>query len=159
MANFFVMCHDCAAVLGERLAGRDPTTQEYEEEVLFETAYGILASAEEIAEAMICPRCQGSNCEKTFYGYQVLSYVRGDGYLDRAGCHRDMNLYKLTGTDERGQSTDPYAEMRQPGEVDDLKVRLQRAGRHDPKTTHFVNSDNLQDAVRQSIATPDSVPS
>ncbi len=35
---------------------------------------------------------------------------------------------------------DPYAGMRVPGEVDDLKVRLPRGGQHNPKPIYSLSS-------------------
>ena len=68
-----------------------------------------------------CPLCK-KRCSKTMLGVETIFYVRGDGYLDKSGCKRDMNLYKLT-------KDDPYANMRQPGEADDLAQRLRNAGK------------------------------
>jgi len=147
MASFFVICRACENKLRRQLKKQkrqDCTQQEYEELVLFETEHSINADAAEVAEAMICPRCDGTECEKTFYGYNTIGYIRGNGYLDKAGCHRDMNLHRL-------ETEDPYGEMRQPGEVDDLKGRLKRAGQHDPKPKHFVAQVEMEKAVRQSV--------
>jgi len=82
-----------------------------------------------------CPCC-GVVCKKTMIGVEVVSYVRGDGYLDKQGCTRDMNLYKL-------MKEDPYGHMRQAGEKDDLAQKLRNAGkigydRHgNRKTSYF----------------------
>jgi len=78
-----------------------------------------------------CPLC-GEKAAKTMQGMGMpVSYIRGNGYLDRAGCLRDMNLYKM----ENNQ--DPYASMRQPGEADEVKDKLRRAGKHNPKRKYF----------------------
>jgi len=67
-----------------------------------------------------CPLC-GKKAIKTLEGIGApVSYIRGYGYLDRSGCRRDMDLYKLN------QGEDPYAGMRQPGEVDELKSNLRK---------------------------------
>lgn len=58
-------------------------------------------------------------------------YNRGYGYLDKSGCRRDMNLYKVA------YDEDPYGYMRQPGELDDLKTRLRKGGKFNPKTRYF----------------------
>jgi len=68
-----------------------------------------------------CPICDAT-CQKTMIGVQVHGYVRGDGYLDKQGATRDMNLYKLL-------KDDPYGHMRQPGEKEDLAQRLRNAGK------------------------------
>jgi hypothetical protein len=146
MANFFCVCRDCENKLTNQLRQQhriSPSKDEYEELVLFETGHGINASAAEIADALICPRCQGSNCIETFYGYNIVGYVRGDGYLDRAGCHRDMNLYHLS-------DNDPYKDYRQPGEVDELKSQLKRAGQHQPRRVY--DSGDMARAVVEATA-------
>jgi hypothetical protein len=54
-------------------------------------------------------------------------YIKGNCYLNRADCRRQMDLHKL----ETGQ--DPYAHMRVPGEVDDIKSRLKNPKKSKPK--------------------------
>jgi hypothetical protein len=58
-------------------------------------------------------------------------YNKGYGYLDKSGCRRDMNLYKVA------YDEDPYGYMRQPGELDDLKGRLRKGGKFNPRTQYF----------------------
>ncbi len=149
MPNYFVACNDCEAKLARKLKRlkRERTEKEYEDLVLFETAHKIKATEAEVTAAMTCPRCNGTNCVKTLHGYgEVVGYVRGQGYLDVAGCKRDMNLCKLT-------EDDPYADMRQPGEVDDLKLKLKKGGRHNPKPKHFA-MNIMEKAVRKSVSNP-----
>lgn len=76
-----------------------------------------------------CPVC-GSNASRVIRGASA-TYIRGNGYLDKRGCQRDMNLFKLT-------QEDPYGYMRQPGESDDLANRLRRGGKFNPKTKHYL---------------------
>lgn len=76
-----------------------------------------------------CPIC-GSDAVRVIQKTSA-TYIRGNGYLDTKGCHRDMNLFKLT-------QQDPYAGMRQPGEADDLANRIRRGGKFNPKTKHFL---------------------
>jgi ssDNA-binding Zn-finger/Zn-ribbon topoisomerase 1 len=85
MANFYIICKDCETKLRKKLGRRKQrmTKELYEEGVLFETSHSITANADEIKEALTCPRCQGTNCEKTFLDYNVVGYIRGNGYLDR----------------------------------------------------------------------------
>lgn len=149
MANFYVVCKTCEKKLAHQLKKekRECTVDQYEELVLFETEHAISATEQEIAEAMICPRCNGSDCEKTYYGYNTIGYIRGNGYLDKAGCTRDMNLHRLV-------TEDPYGHMRVPGEVDDLKARLKRGGQHNPKAKHYVAPAEMQKAVHDSVAAP-----
>jgi putative FmdB family regulatory protein len=67
-----------------------------------------------------CPKC-GS------VAYRMISpaifYVKGNGYLDRAGVRRDQNLHTLI-------YNDPYKHMRQRGEKDELICQLRRAGKY-----------------------------
>lgn len=105
-------------------------------------------SARELAAATICPRCDGTDTAKTFYGMNVSCYVLGNGYLDAAGTRRDMNIYTL-------DKDDPYADMRQPGEVDELKAKFRRAGRKG-KPSHFDAGKrrSMEKAVRKAISNP-----
>jgi len=138
-------CADCEKAALDRLK-RDLTSEEYDELVLFETSHSINPTQEELLEAMTCPRCNGINCERSMKNSNVIGYVRGNGYLDKDGARRDMNIFHLT-------QDDPYAEYRQPGEVDEMKAKLQRGGRHDPKRKHFqVSSSEMQQAVRESVS-------
>ena len=78
-----------------------------------------------------CPLC-GAKATKTVLGAPMPeAYIRGYGYLDKGGCRRDMDLYKLN------KGEDPYGYMRQRGEVDHIKSKLRRGGRHDPKRKIF----------------------
>lgn len=129
MPRYNYMCCDCEREV-ENLKGSALTHDELLD-VIFETSHQMSPTVDELAEAKICPRCQGSNTEKTLIGTSQICYVKGNGYLDKAGCKRDMNLLKL-------QREDPYAEYREPGEVDDLTNRLRKGGQHDPKPIHFL---------------------
>jgi hypothetical protein len=74
-----------------------------------------------------CPVC-GAKAVKTFLcTHMPVCYTRGYGYLDKAGCRRDMDLFKL----QKGE--DPYGHMRQPGEVDHIKDQLRRGKKSKPK--------------------------
>jgi hypothetical protein len=108
-------------------------TEEELPECLFETRHGMNPEPAELERARTCPRCQGTDTIKTYDGYNLHAYVRGYGYLDKAGCHRDMNVYKLEHEDPYARA-DSLAGLRAPGEVDDLKHRLKKAGRHQPNT-------------------------
>jgi len=105
----------------------------YEELVLFETQHSMSANEKELKEALECPRCGSTDCTRTVYGAQITSFIRGYGFLDRAGARRDMNRFKLT-------TDDPYAQYRVAGEVDHINETLKKQGRHDPKTKHFLAS-------------------
>jgi hypothetical protein len=151
MPTFYAACKKCEKKLERKLKKdkRERTTEEYEELVLFETGYAFSATDQEIAEAMTCPRCNSKECERTFYGYNQTFYVRGNGYLDRDGCKRDMHLHKLV-------TDDPYKEMRVAGEVDEMKAKFKRAGQHNPNSKHMVmGGGEMEKAVRDAVNTPD----
>lgn len=141
-------CCDCQDKLHKKLLEhkRQPTIDEYESLVLFETKHKMRPTAEELAAACICPRCNSTNCVKTMYGSNVIGYVRGNGYLDVVGAKRDMNIHTLT-------YDDPYAHMRQDGEVDDMKHKIKRAGRHDPKRIHSIppTDASMNEAVAKAV--------
>lgn len=129
MANFFVICKTCRDRFLRSL-DHELTAEEFESEILFETAHSINPTPKQLQEAMTCPRCDGQDCEKTFYGYDIVGYVRGNGYLDKIGVSREMNIHHLV-------EDDPYADYRVAGEVDDLRTRLRRAGQFDPHRKHY----------------------
>lgn len=105
----------------------------YEELVLFETYHSLNADELELSKALICPRCGENDCIKTLYGAQIAGYIRGYGFLDRAGATRDMHRYKLA-------NDDPYAQYRVPGEVEHIDSTLRKKGQHDPKRKHFLTA-------------------
>lgn len=76
-----------------------------------------------------CPKCNSSKTEKIFKDVPEF-YVRGNGYLDKKGVKRDMNLHKLV-------NDDPYANMREPGEAYDLAQNIRKAGKFSPKRKYF----------------------
>lgn len=77
-----------------------------------------------------CPLC-GERAERTMEGVKSpLFYIKGNCYLNRDDCRRQMDLHKL----ETGQ--DPYAGMRQPGEVDHLKKELKNSNK--PKRKYLI---------------------
>lgn len=105
----------------------------YEQLVLFETFHTIHPSGKELEEAKECPRCGKTDCTISLYGAQIASYIRGYGYLDRAGAVRDMHRHKLA-------NDDPYAQYRVPGEVEHIDDTLRKKGQHDPKKQHFLTA-------------------
>lgn len=149
MATYNYECLDCLKSVKERLnivEDSDIPIELYESDVLYETSHLIKATKKEIHNACVCPRCGGHNARKSMYGNSVISYVRGYGYLDRAGCSRDMNKYKLT-------EDDPYAQYRMPGEVEHIKSNLDKQGKHNPKTQYFTaNSKSMEKAVTESVS-------
>ncbi len=155
MPYYNYICRTCEKKVKRRLKRQkreEMTKQEYEEECLFETSHAFDPTPKELAEATVCPRCQGTDCDKTMYGVTFTCYVRGNGYLDKEGCHRDMNRHKL-------ETDDPYGNMRVPGEVDEMKAKLKRAGQHNPNTKTFApDAKGMEQAVSQAANSPTPPP-
>lgn len=137
-------CADCEKAATKRLK-RELTDQEYSELVLFETSHTMSPSPKELKEATTCPRCNKNNCQKSLINSNAIGYIRGNGYLDRDGVRRDMNLFHLT-------QDDPYAQYRQPGEVDEMKSKLKRGGRGENKKHFVVSQSEMQKAVSDATS-------
>jgi len=145
MPRYNYICEDCEdkaiAEFGENI-----TTEQFEELVLFETSHAMEPTKKELKEAKECPRCGGTNCRITVFGTDICSYIKGYGWRDRDGARRDMHRYHLT-------NSDPYAKYRVPGEVDDMKKKLEKAGQ--AKKQHFVqNSKAVNQAVEHVVNPP-----
>ena len=135
MPDYIYRCVACENSFLSDQGNKSWSQEEYDTNVLFETIHSMQATKAELEEALKCPRCGKTKAER-FYGYDnVIAYIRGNGFLDKAGARRDMHMHTL-------ETKDPYADMRQPGEVDELKSKLKRAGTHDPKPQHYVVKDN-----------------
>ncbi len=134
MAFYDYQCLDCLEE-ANKIKG-SPLLPDEEWETIFETSHAFEPTKAELKAAKKCPRCGGHNA--------VRSYRGSNGYFDKAGCHRDMNVHKL-------ETDDPYGEYREKGEVDDLKNKLKRAGQHNPKTKHFapVAVEDVKKAVKE----------
>lgn len=72
-----------------------------------------------------CNECGSLDTYQLFTSIPV-TYIRGNGYLDKPGRQRDMNLHKLV-------NDDPYVGMREKGEADDLAHRLRAGGKRNKK--------------------------
>ena len=125
------ICLDCVAKM-EDAKGSELNASEIAS-IAFEVSHKMFAEEDEIKPISVCPICASHNTQKSINGYDVHGYVAGSGFLDKAGCRKEINLYKLTEKDENGVTLDPYDEYREPGEVDDLKVRIKRQGKAKPK--------------------------
>ena len=146
MPRYNYVCQACAVKTMTAHGVEDPfdlPIDLLESEVLFETSHSMNPTEEELLEAKECPRCGSTDCDMTAHGTNTHSYIRGYGWLDRDGAKRDMNLHTLT-------KDDPYAEYRQPGEVDHIKTQLRKEGQHDPKSQHFVPRSDLTDEVKRA---------
>lgn len=161
MPHYHYLCKPCEKRLIEAKGG--PLNQEEElEGAIFETSHSMNPTKQELRAAKKCPRCGSRRTHLTVNGITVGGYVLGDGYLDREGVRRDINLFHLTGKDaETGQPLDPYGHMRQAGEADDLAVRIKRAGKRGNQK-HFVGAKTtakdmakaVTDAVLSKPTTP-----
>lgn len=78
-----------------------------------------------------CDQCKGV-LERLFS--VPVFYTKGNGYLDRTGVRRDMNLHKMN-------NDDPYKRYRQRGEADDLKHRLKKGGKFNPNSKTFTTKN------------------
>lgn len=132
MPKYDYICKDCATKAAQSSESEDFI---YNESV-FETYHSMNPSDDELLSAIKCPRCGGVNCDKSYFGYNITTFILGYGWSDVSGRKRDMHLYKL-------ENEDPYSSFRQPGEADDLKTKLRNAGKHDPKTKYFTGKGNV----------------
>lgn len=151
MATYIYACLDCERDAFQKHADKLREVSDelrlpisiVEECILFETTHAMQPSEEELLLAKQCPRCGGTNCEKTFHGLQIHGYSRGYGWLDRKGIKRDMNLFHL-------KQKDPYAEYRVPGEVEHIESSLKKAGQKQANKTYSVPKKEMEQAVAQS---------
>jgi hypothetical protein len=144
MPNYLYICHACEKKATEEKG--ESLTHDEELEVIFETYYSINAPSDVVGEATICPRCDGRDTAQAFNHNSYSGYVRGDGYLDKAGVKRDMNVYTL-------QNDDPYASMREPGEVDHKIAQFKKAGTHagKPKKHYDMSSRKMENIVEKVV--------
>jgi DNA-directed RNA polymerase subunit RPC12/RpoP len=131
--------YECSTCL-QKLDG-EPSKEIYESEVLFETSHSMNPTEDELYAATECPRCGGHDCRLVIYDCNIHSYIRGYGWLDKAGIKRDMNKHTLL-------NDDPYGQYRTPGEVEHIKSKLEKSGKHDPKTKYYpIASSDVEKVV------------
>ncbi len=94
---------------------------------VFETAHGMKEKPK-----VPCPKCKSLKTKIAFLTIAPF-YIKGNGYLDREGVRRDMNLHKLV-------NDDPYGYMRQRGEKEDLIQKLKRGGKRQKNPKNFIMS-------------------
>lgn len=136
MPSYYYECLDCETKTREKYAHLIEERGELpidiiESDIMYETSHTMSASKEEKYEACKCPRCGSHEARRTFHGSHITGYVRGDGFMDRSGCLRDMHTYKL-------ENDDPYKEYREEGEVDHIKDKLKKTGQRDPQKQYFL---------------------
>lgn len=154
MANYNYECNVCKSEAHKKYVSDLQTDAQgeeylrkdlYESLVLFETTHSINPTEEELYRATECPRCGSHDCTKTMYGSQAHGWVRGYGWLDRAGAKRDMHRFTLA-------NNDPYAKYRVSGEVDYLDKKLKNEGKHNPKTKYFTPNKVMEAAVKKATS-------
>ena len=89
-----------------------------DQNIIFETKHGINEKPE-----VHCPKCNGIKTEITLLETNITHFIHGNGYLDRAGVRRNMNLHQL-------QNDDPYAHMRSADDRYELEKKLRNGGKH-----------------------------
>jgi hypothetical protein len=141
MPRYYYFCEDCE-VAAAKIKGEELTYDE-EWEVIFETFHLMSASEEDKKKAMVCPRCSGHKARQAFNHNEYTGYILGDGYLDKDGVRRDMNVSKL-------QTDDPYADMREPGEVDDKIASFKKAGKKDGKPKKHYDMSSRPSSIKKS---------
>lgn len=134
MPHYHYICKKCYRKL-EKGLGREPQDSEVLDSAVYETAHPMSPTEEELVKALVCPRCDSTEAEKTMIGTDVIGKIAGYGYKDKAGLKRDMNHFHLT-------RDDPYKSMRAPGEADDLALRLRR-GSYKPSSARQYYDANL----------------
>jgi predicted nucleic acid-binding Zn ribbon protein len=160
MPNYNYECSDCkdkaykehsASLRTDGSGDKYLPDELYEDLVVFETSHSLRPTDKELSEATECPRCGGHNVSRTLYGTTTHGYIKGYGWLDRAGVKRDMNKYKLL-------TDDPYGQYRVPGEVDHIKTNLEKEGKHNPKTKYFSNvgQKEMEHTVEKVVSSPSS---
>lgn len=126
-------CLDCHDKLQKAKGG--PLTSEEGQQVVFDVRHGMFPTKKEL-DVICCPRCKSKNVTKWLSGYDVVGYVSGNGFLDKAGCRREMAVHSLTRKDaDTGESLDPYGYMRENGEAEDLAIRIKKS--RQPKKQYF----------------------
>jgi len=121
----------------ELIAGAHPKTGEY--------LFFINCKMQDKPGNPKCPKCGGTKTYTSFTENNIMCYIRGDGLVkDKGGARRDMHKHHL-------QNNDPYGYMRQPGEVDHMIDRLERAGQ-DLGKVRAKNAITSQKAKREADA-------
>lgn len=135
MPLYNYLCRTCEEKATQEV-GRALLQEEIFEAAVFETSHAIEPKKKELAEARICPRCQGSNTEKTCMGIEFVVLDKLKAYKDRSGCKRAMDLHAL-------RTNDPYGEYRVPGEVEHIENNIRKAGQHNPNAITFPPSEKV----------------
>lgn len=67
-----------------------------------------------------CPICAVVS-SRTLAGCKISGYIKGNGYLDKAGVRREMNRRTLI-------EADPYASIRPDGDKEDMLKKIDKTG-------------------------------
>jgi len=76
-----------------------------------------------------CPECGSTDIKKAF-GVEA-TYVRGYGFMDKAGVKRDMDMHIMS------TGRDPYEEHRKIGEAREVVRKLQKSRERNTKAKNI----------------------
>lgn len=115
---------------------REPDVKNPEDmaQVIYTAEHRMEPTPEDFKAATICPRCERSEPELSFYDMNLTTYTRWKGWKDKAGVKRDMDQHRLRNNE------DPYAPYRVPGEVEELQKKIKKMGQHKPRTKYYTNT-------------------
>jgi hypothetical protein len=98
-----------------------------------------------------CPICDSVSVH-TMAGTRIgAAYTRGNGFLDKAGVRREMNLHTL-------KANDPYAHIRPEGDKEEMIKKIEKTGQRammhksrDEKEIDFTNSQIVQKRKQERL--------
>lgn len=90
-----------------------------------------------------CPICNKVSFH-TMAGTQVYGYTKGEGFLDKAGVRREMNLHTL-------KTNDPYAYLRPEGDKEEMIKKIEKNGRREMKYKNFSLIKEIDETNAQAV--------
>lgn len=103
---------------GYTLTVKEDSKKVNEEPLVWEMSHGMNETPE-----VKCPACKGPAAKSLMFS-SANWHIKGNWALDKAGCRREMHIHKLNTPSEN-----PYDQHYEPGEREDIKHRLRKAGR------------------------------